>query len=491
MLYTFTMLTLILVYQTGYQMLAKIALCFATYGFSMAAIHENSAMDLKATFLICTVVFEISVGGSLTLRHHFLYEGARWTLIILTSDILFFSLYAIYFFPSHDITLSSHDIHKCMFYIVLFLLLHLFIETYFDGVRQSVFNELKRYSDELERNIREKEVFFACMSHEIRNPLQSLIGAVELFQNSPGSQAQRHTCTAIIKNGCEMVLSLVANILDVAKIEAQKMELALIPCSLGETLGKVVRLLNDRAAGKRLVLKFFEHCLPPCISLDPHRLQQVVLNLVSNAIKFTASGEVVVTAKWLPVEGSDDELAAAVKKELTVSDWKTVINPLREFEDGDRDRKRRLQVGRDEQTPPSDRRGRPKIRRTTVDRGSLSSESGNRSASVESEGVEDSLGRSCLNLPNGAIRSAGRRKANTDESIEESAKAVTTLSTDLAANIRLPVFLENRGIHVGGSVPGRGLVKIEVMDTGIGIRKEHLGNLFQPFQQADSSISRY
>ena len=93
--------------------------------------------------------------------------------------------------------------------------------------------------------------------------------------------------------------------MDISKIQANKMELSIAPCDPQETVHKVVKIMQGKAQGKGIELKFvscFE--LPPALELDSSRLNQVVLNILSNALKFTQQCGVTVELDWKPVLNS-------------------------------------------------------------------------------------------------------------------------------------------------------------------------------------------
>jgi signal transduction histidine kinase len=136
------------------------------------------------------------------------------------------------------------------------------------------------------------------MSHELRTPLNAIIGFSQVMRQEifgEINEKQKEYLDDIISSGHHL-LSLINDVLDLAKVEAGQVELELAPLSLRETLERGVLMLGERAAGNRLTLSLD---LSPEIDLvtgDKRRLQQVVFNLLSNAVKFTPEGGKVVVA---------------------------------------------------------------------------------------------------------------------------------------------------------------------------------------------------
>jgi signal transduction histidine kinase/CheY-like chemotaxis protein len=135
--------------------------------------------------------------------------------------------------------------------------------------------------------------FLANMSHEIRTPLTAVLGYADLLTEKNLSPKDREKFTQVILQSGQHLLAMINDILDIAKIEAGKMSIEILPCSLVATLFPLDALVRFRALDKGLVFNLqLDYPIPKIIHTDATRLNQILINLLNNAVKFTQDGAV-------------------------------------------------------------------------------------------------------------------------------------------------------------------------------------------------------
>jgi len=145
---------------------------------------------------------------------------------------------------------------------------------------------------------RAKTEFLANMSHEIRTPMTSILGFADLLLEPRQTPEERQACVQTIRRSGRHLLELINDVLDVSKIEAGRMNVENILCSPGQIAAEAVSLVRPRAIERQIELRLrFEGPIPAAIRSDPVRVRQILINLASNAVKFTERGSVTVRVR--------------------------------------------------------------------------------------------------------------------------------------------------------------------------------------------------
>jgi len=179
---------------------------------------------------------------------------------------------------------------------------------------------------------RAKSEFLANMSHEIRTPMTAVLGYAELLLDPSLGASDRISHLQTLRRNGEHLMSLVNDILDVSKIEAGKMTVERIATSPSQVIFDVASLMRARALEKKLAFEVdFAGPFPETVAGDPTRFKQIMVNLVGNAIKFTASGTVRILARCDACDSEAPSLSIEVSDTgigMTPAQMQTLFSPF-------------------------------------------------------------------------------------------------------------------------------------------------------------------
>jgi len=178
--------------------------------------------------------------------------------------------------------------------------------------RKRAEESLRLAKDAAEAANRAKSEFLANMSHEIRTPMTAILGYTDILAESATRSEQQEAIQTIKRNG-KHLLDVINDILDLSKIEADKLQVECLPTSPLAILADVTSLMRVRAEAKGLPLNLeYVGPIPQTIQTDPTRLRQILVNLVGNAIKFTETGEVKIRVRLVDRDTAEPKLQCEV-----------------------------------------------------------------------------------------------------------------------------------------------------------------------------------
>ena len=164
-----------------------------------------------------------------------------------------------------------------------------------------------------EEAVKSKQQFLSNMSHEIRTPMNAIIGFTKVLLKTDLNPKQKEYLTAIKLSGDALTV-LINDILDLAKVDAGKMIFEQVPFKMESSILAMVHLFETKIQEKNLLLnKEYDNRIPGVLVGDPVRLHQIILNLVSNAVKFTIKGEITVSVRLL----NEDEEKVTIEFSVT------------------------------------------------------------------------------------------------------------------------------------------------------------------------------
>jgi len=165
-----------------------------------------------------------------------------------------------------------------------------------------------------EAAVKAKQQFLSNMSHEIRTPMNAIIGFTKVLLKTDLSAKQREYLSAIKMSGDSLIV-LINDILDLAKVDSGRMIFEQVPFNMAHSISAILHLFESRILEKNLAfVKEYDDRIPGVVLGDPVRLHQIIINLVSNAVKFTSKGKITVSVRLL------SEASEKVIVEFSVAD---------------------------------------------------------------------------------------------------------------------------------------------------------------------------
>lgn len=172
---------------------------------------------------------------------------------------------------------------------IVYLTFLIMLPLYLNVILQRIITE----REEKERALKARNEFLATMSHEIRTPMSGIIGMTTLLERTELNEQQKDYI-ASLRDTSSVLHSLINDVLDLSKLEAKKSQLDLQPVNLKEVINNTIHVFAPKAKAKNIKLESYLESLPETVIADANRLRQILLNLISNAVKFTQTGTVTI-----------------------------------------------------------------------------------------------------------------------------------------------------------------------------------------------------
>ncbi len=296
---------------------------YAIIGTILHLYYRVFNKDIGADVIAMQCIYMIIISAFYGLNK---FWGAAYTLISAASLILVHYI-GFRWTGLHPLPQGINDLYISVNFLVI-----LFSHLYFHRVLYGNIHEMEVLNTRLEESTESKSNFLSTMSHELRTPLNSVIGIAKLLVDDNKDQKQQEQLD-MLKFSAEGLLTLINNILDINKFDSGKMELESVPFNLYKLAESISKSMVHQPGEKKLKfsVEVDEELKRINFLGDPTRLGQIIYNLVGNAVKFTAEGEVSIRAKILMQKDGEYLIRLEVKDTgigISESQQKRIFEPF-------------------------------------------------------------------------------------------------------------------------------------------------------------------
>ncbi len=230
--------------------------------------------------------------------------GWIWTGIVIALQLVMSALTYLDVLPNNTPLNKTHEIYAFFVYFVTSSSL-ISLTLIYQGFSNKAIAEIKVRNDELEVKRQElqaisdiRDQFIASVSHELRTPMNAIMGFNDLLQSSQAANSKAMEVLQLTQQSGEHLLTVINDVLDYSQFQSGKLGIHPEPFELRKTVAHAMDLFDNRIKSMRLVFQSqIDEGLPAWVLADRHRLMQVLVNLLGNAIKFTQQGHVMLRVK--------------------------------------------------------------------------------------------------------------------------------------------------------------------------------------------------
>lgn len=238
-----------------------------------------------------------------------LYSDVKWMLSSLLSTLIMVILVIVDFVEPYRLHINNPP--KFMMALESFIIASL-VGVFAMAIHSRITLTIKEVAN-AEATRQAKDAFFTKMSHEIRTPINAVLGMNEMILREEISP-EVETASVNIKNAGQNLLSLINDILDSSKLEAGKMQLVPVDYDLMSVLGDCYNMVKNRADEKGIELRVVsDPSIPRNLKGDEVRIRQIIINVLTNAVKYTNVGHVELNVGWKKLEGNHMNLLVTIK----------------------------------------------------------------------------------------------------------------------------------------------------------------------------------